>query len=233
MAVRPDQLDVVRRALAVAQSQGASPRETKALVEALGVESNYTDLSGGDRDSAGALQQRPSQGWGPASESLETDVQQFLTAARKANTVGGSAGQLAQAVQRSAFPERYQARGGEAEQLIASLTGQAPATAAASTSSSGGMDTSSRDSGLVSLLGALQQRNQRPAVQTVGLQGPSFAAGPALPQGYQAPQSGGSASAGRPALADLLQGASSIEGPTLPGASGGSSGAGQSRRLPR
>lgn len=116
-ALTKEQRNVLRRALRVADKKGASPREKKALVQALGVESNYRDVSYGDRDSVGALQQRPSQGWGPASESLETDVAQFLAAARKANKGNGSAGQLAQAVQRSAFPERYDQRT-EADDLI-------------------------------------------------------------------------------------------------------------------
>lgn len=116
--MQADQRSVLKRALRVAQDKGASPREMKALVTALAVESNYRDLSYGDRDSVGALQQRPSQGWGPASESLETDVAQFLRAAKKANTGRGSAGQLAQAVQRSAFPGRYDERGAEADALI-------------------------------------------------------------------------------------------------------------------
>lgn len=106
---------------------GASPRETKALVEAMGVESNYQHLNYGDRDSVGVLQQRPSQGWGPAGESIEKDVSQFLRAARKANG-GGSAGQLAQAVQRSAFPERYDQRSGEADALIQKYGSSSPST---------------------------------------------------------------------------------------------------------
>lgn len=118
MGINPEQAKNVQRALRVAKRMGASPRETKALVAAMAVESNYRHLNYGDRDSVGVLQQRPSQGWGPAGESVETDVAQFLRAAQRANKGGGSAGQLAQAVQRSAFPGRYDQRGGEAEQLI-------------------------------------------------------------------------------------------------------------------
>jgi hypothetical protein len=129
-----EQKSVLRRALAQSKKDNASPREQKALVEALSVESNFRNLSYGDRDSVGALQQRPSQGWGPASESLETDVSQFLKAARAANTGGGSAGALAQAVQRSGFGERYQQRSGEANALLAQYgSGSSGAPAAAAT----------------------------------------------------------------------------------------------------
>lgn len=116
----PEQRRNIRKALAEAKRHGASPREQKALVEAMGVESNYRHLPYGDRDSVGVLQQRPSQRWGPAGESVETDVSQFLERARAANTQGGSAGALAQRVQRSAFPDRYQARSGEADTILAS-----------------------------------------------------------------------------------------------------------------
>lgn len=119
----PEQRRNIRKALRVAQKLGATPRERKALIEAMGVESNYRHLDYGDRDSVGVLQQRPSQGWGPAGETVEQDVRQFLVAARKANTQGGSAGQLAQRVQRSAFPERYDQLSGQAEQILGSYRG--------------------------------------------------------------------------------------------------------------
>lgn len=104
---------------------GASKREMKALVAAMAVESNYqherySRVGSGDRDSVGVLQQRPSMGWGPPGESVEKDASQFLNHAQRINRKGfrGSAGQLAQAVQRSAFPGRYDERGAEAERYI-------------------------------------------------------------------------------------------------------------------
>lgn len=117
MGLSAEQRRNLQVALRTAQRLGASPRERKALVEAMGVESNYTHMRGGDRDSTGILQQRPSMGWGPVGESVATDVAQFLRAAKKVPK-GGSAGQLAQAVQRSAFPERYDQRSGEADALL-------------------------------------------------------------------------------------------------------------------
>lgn len=123
MGLSPEQRDVVRRSIRRARRNKATPRERKALLLAEGVESNYNDdltAAESDRDSTGALQQRPSQGWGPAGEPLEVDVDQFLSAARKINRKGfkGSAGQLAQAVQRSAFPDRYDQRSGQVEALL-------------------------------------------------------------------------------------------------------------------
>lgn len=99
--------NVIARALAEARRRKATPKEILALKEAALVESGGRHLTGGDRDSTGFLQQRPSQGWGPVGESVEKDTAQFLDAARKYRGQGGSAGQLAQKVQRSAFPDRY------------------------------------------------------------------------------------------------------------------------------
>jgi hypothetical protein len=111
----------IRTALKVAQRKGATPKERKALVEAMGVESTYRDLNYGDRDSLGILQQRNNGAWGAAKESVATDVGQFLDVARQKNATGkyGSAGSLAQAVQSSGFPDRYQQRSGEADQILA------------------------------------------------------------------------------------------------------------------
>jgi hypothetical protein len=119
-----EQRATIRRALRVAKARGASPRVLKAMVETMAVESNYQHLDYGDRDSVGAFQQRPSQGWGSASDSLEKDTNDFLDRAIPANKrFRGSAGQLAQSVQRSAFPARYDERGGEASQILASYKG--------------------------------------------------------------------------------------------------------------
>lgn len=94
-------------ATAIARRKKYSPRVTKSALLALATE-NPSGVQGGDRDSEGPLQQRPSQGWGPASESDATDIQQYFDRAQAANQgFHGSAGQLAQAVQRSAYPGRY------------------------------------------------------------------------------------------------------------------------------
>lgn len=101
------------------------PKTRRALLEAMAVESNYRHLRYGDRDSVGVLQQRPSQGWGPASENAQTDMLQFLQRARRAMSGGykGTAGQLAQSVQRSAFPDRYDQRRSEVNALMRGTPG--------------------------------------------------------------------------------------------------------------
>lgn len=112
-----EQQTVLAIALDEAKRSGATPREQKALVEALLVESDIRNLPGGDADSQGALQQRPSQGW-KHPRNVRLAVRDFLTHARALRGHEGTAGQLAQGVQRSAFPGKYDERSTEAKQLL-------------------------------------------------------------------------------------------------------------------
>lgn len=117
MAYGPQQRSMID--LAKKLSANSPMRVRKALLEAMAVESNFRNLGYGDRDSEGVLQQRPSTGWGPASESAGTDIRQFLSRANQTNRgFQGSAGQLAQAVQRSAFPDRYDEHKQEVNRLL-------------------------------------------------------------------------------------------------------------------
>lgn len=111
--------------LRVANRLNASPKVKKALISAGLVESNLRNLNYGDRDSLGVLQQRPSQGWGSPRQvrDIEYATRQFVKRAKPLRKKYGSAGELAQAVQRSAFPERYGQRGAEAEAIIRALSG--------------------------------------------------------------------------------------------------------------
>lgn len=75
------------------------------------VESHYNNLSCGDKDSVGVFQQRPSQGWGSYSQimNVEYSTDKYLDRAIQINKErpGLAAGNLAQAVQVSEFPTRY------------------------------------------------------------------------------------------------------------------------------
>ena len=92
-------------------------------------ESRLRNLDYGDRDSLGLFQQRPSQGWGSDAE-----VQDPVYSAGKffdglVEVPGWETGRLtevAQAVQRSGFPEAYQQWVGLAETLAPALLGDAP-----------------------------------------------------------------------------------------------------------
>lgn len=114
---------VIRALRKAARDAGASPRERKALFEAALVESGARDINYGDRDSIGVLQQRPSQNWPSARKGPYAQAREFLRRAKAANKGGGTAGQLAQAVQRSAFPERYDKVGKQAAKLARGIGG--------------------------------------------------------------------------------------------------------------
>ena len=95
---------------AVARSRGLPARATVIALATALQESKLRNLDGGDRDSLGLFQQRPSQGWGTPEE-----VQDPVYAAGKfldhlVEVPGWDTGDLtvvADTVQRSAFPDAY------------------------------------------------------------------------------------------------------------------------------
>ncbi len=111
--------DVVRLALAQAERMRANHKVTLALIEAGIVESHLRNLPDGDRDSLGWLQQRPSKGW-RCPRNITCATWDFLRRAIPIQDAYATSGQLAQAVQRSAFPLRYDQHAAEAERVIAS-----------------------------------------------------------------------------------------------------------------
>jgi ribosomal protein L13E len=104
-----------RRAIMTAR---ANRTERLALWEAGIVESNLRNLNYGDRDSLGALQERTSiYGRAHALDPYASAIR-FLTQAKSRRPWRGSAGALAQAVQVSAFPGRYDAQRGRAMRYL-------------------------------------------------------------------------------------------------------------------
>ncbi|MGH3630651.1 MAG: hypothetical protein ACRDRL_24825, partial [Sciscionella sp.] len=103
---------------------------TIALATAL-QESGLINLQGGDRDSAGLFQQRPSQGWGSHAEI--TDPVYAATAfyhrlASLSHWADLSVTVAAQSVQHSGAPDAYAQWEPEARVLAKALTGETPAT---------------------------------------------------------------------------------------------------------
>jgi hypothetical protein len=108
----------------------------RAIVVALATalqESKLENLAGGDRDSIGLFQQRPSQGWGTPEQIADPRyaANAFYTALLK---VQGweqmRVTDAAQAVQRSAHPELYEKWADESEVLARALTGEATSAVA-------------------------------------------------------------------------------------------------------
>ena len=121
----PPDPGVAKAICRVLDRHDASPKVRLAAFEAAIVESGVHNLNYGDRDSLGPFQQRPSMGWGTPAQILtpEYAATQFVTRAIAANRDYMSAGQLAQAVQRSAFPDRYDQRASQALSLLNQFCG--------------------------------------------------------------------------------------------------------------
>jgi hypothetical protein len=168
-----EQRGLIRLALVLAENE--SDRVRRALLMAMRVESSFHDLSYGDRDSEGVLQQRPSTGWGPASETAETDIKQFLTKARRLERQGfkGTAGQLAQAVQRSAFPDRYDQVAGEVAALLKGAAATVTASFGDYVSVGAGVDASKVSPNLLGRVWLLAAGTGRRIVLTSGWRDPT------------------------------------------------------------
>ncbi|CAM3241695.1 hypothetical protein [Stackebrandtia soli] len=119
---------VTRQLYAIGESRGINDKVMLAMFETGWVESHMQNLNCGDRDSLGVFQQRPSQGWcDPASLCLDVAhaTNKFLDRAipNDRNNPHYTPGQLAQSVQISAFPDRYDAAEAKAREMIAEAGG--------------------------------------------------------------------------------------------------------------
>ncbi|MET0422924.1 MAG: peptidase M23 [Actinoplanes sp.] len=108
-------------------NQRRVPREGQVIAIATALqESRLRNLRGGDRDSIGLFQQRPSQGWGTPRQLHDPayQTQKFYDKLLKIN--GWREMRLteaAQAVQISAFPEAYAKHTPAATRLVDELSG--------------------------------------------------------------------------------------------------------------
>ncbi|KAA9159449.1 NlpC/P60 family protein [Amycolatopsis acidicola] len=89
-------------------------------------ESQLQNRDGGDRDSVGLFQQRPSQGWGTVAQIMDPaySSEQFyqrLTVVPNWQTM--PVAQVAQTVQRSGFPDRYAKYEQVARQIVGAVQG--------------------------------------------------------------------------------------------------------------
>lgn len=125
----PEQMDNAATIAGVGRRLGAPDRAvTIALATAI-QESGLANLSGGDRDSVGLFQQRPSQGWGSVAELTDavTATEKFYDALLALPDWSGlDVTQAAQRVQRSGYPEAYADHEPEARTLALAFLGQAP-----------------------------------------------------------------------------------------------------------
>ncbi|GAA0548221.1 hypothetical protein GCM10010172_32590 [Paractinoplanes ferrugineus] len=107
------------------QRRVSSQGQVIAIATAL-QESRLRNLRGGDRDSIGLFQQRPSQGWGTPKQLTDPTYQTQKFYDKLLRTRGWQkmrVTEAAQAVQVSAFPEAYQKHVPAATDLVESLGG--------------------------------------------------------------------------------------------------------------
>jgi len=118
-----EQLSIAQLIVSIGRARGEMEKTILSALETGWVESRFHNLTYGDRDSLGVMQQRPSQGWGTPQQILDPSyaINAFYDAASRISSANLTAGQLAQRVQRSAFPERYD----QAESTVISLLGGA------------------------------------------------------------------------------------------------------------
>jgi hypothetical protein len=110
--------------------RGLAPRAASIAMATVYQETGIRNLDYGDRDSVGLFQQRPSQGWGTVKQLSDpyyaTDA--FYDALVKIDGwENGDINDVAQAVQRSGFPEAYRDHEADARVLASVLTGRSPA----------------------------------------------------------------------------------------------------------
>ncbi len=114
----------------VAARRGLPPQAvTIGLATAL-QESGLRNLTYGDRDSLGLFQQRPSQGWGTEAQVQDPWYAANAFYAAMEDVEGWQTmhvGDVAQAVQRSGYPDAYDKHIPTAEVLAGALTGTTPA----------------------------------------------------------------------------------------------------------
>lgn len=102
---------------------------TIALVTAF-QESDLRNLDHGDRDSVGLFQQRPSQGWGTVEQIMDpwySSGQFYDHLVQVPDWESGVINDVAQAVQRSGFPDAYAKHESKGRAWASALTGHSPA----------------------------------------------------------------------------------------------------------
>ncbi|MGB7961922.1 MAG: hypothetical protein WCF12_03040 [Propionicimonas sp.] len=115
----------------VSIKRGLAPRAASIALTTAYQESGIRNLDFGHSDSLGLFQQRPSKGWGTVEQIMDpwyatTAFYQALVKVKNWRT--GDINDVAQAVQRSAYPEAYRRHVTNARTLASSLTGETPAS---------------------------------------------------------------------------------------------------------
>ena len=126
----PDQAAHATTITAVGKRMGLPDHAVSVALAAALQESKLQNLPHGDRDSVGLFQQRPSQGWGSASQLMTPTYAAgafYRHLARVQGWESLSVTTAAQRVQHSAAPSAYAAWEHEARAIAQAATGEIPA----------------------------------------------------------------------------------------------------------
>ncbi|HEY3408210.1 MAG TPA: hypothetical protein VGK53_08570 [Propionicimonas sp.] len=111
--------------------RGLVPRAASIALTTAYQESGIRNLDHGHADSIGLFQQRPSKGWGTIEQIMDPwySTRKFYQAMERIkNWRTRSINDVAQAVQRSAYPDAYRQHEANARALASALTGETPAS---------------------------------------------------------------------------------------------------------
>ncbi|NHN54325.1 hypothetical protein G9U51_00810 [Calidifontibacter sp. DB0510] len=113
-------INVTRRMYAIADARNVSQKVMLGMFEAGWVESWLNNLDCGDADSIGIFQMRPSMGWGTYEQLRNVDYQvnKWIDVALPLESKASTPGTLAQMVERSAYPYRYDQAQATAQKYI-------------------------------------------------------------------------------------------------------------------
>ena len=130
VAVDLDQAHFASIIVGISVRRELTPRAASIALATVYQETGIRNLEYGDRDSVGLFQQRPSQGWGTAKQLRDPyyATNAFYDALIKIDGwENADITEVAQRVQRSAYPEAYRDHEDDARVLASALTGNSPA----------------------------------------------------------------------------------------------------------
>ena len=129
VALSTEQAENAALITAISVQRGMPARAATIALATAYQESDLCNLEGGDRDSLGLFQQRPSQGWGTPEQILDPVYATNAFYDALAQVDGYETMEIteaAQHVQRSGFPEAYADHEADARVLASALTGNSP-----------------------------------------------------------------------------------------------------------
>jgi hypothetical protein len=138
VAMSTEQAENASIIAAVAERRGLPARAISIAIATAYQESKLENVEGGDRDSLGLFQQRPSQGWGTPKQIMDPyfATNAFYDALVKIDGYETmEITEAAQAVQRSAFPEAYADHEKDGRTIASDMSGYSQASFSCTTDS--------------------------------------------------------------------------------------------------